>query len=119
MNDLSVIDARFLYNDIAIKKSKSTLQNIAKNKDFKQIYNEKKKAELKKLKKVSYQLESIFINMMLKEMRKNINKYRLIQQNPAEKIFQDMLYQEYSLKIAKSEQLGFAKTVYDRYSKYL
>jgi len=119
MNDLSVIDARFLYNDIAIKKSNGDLQNIAKDKSFKEIYNEKKSIQLKKLKKVSYQLESIFVNMMLKEMRKNINKYRLIQQNPAEKIFQDMLYQEYSLKIAESEQLGFARTIYDRYSKYL
>jgi len=120
MTDLSVIDPRFLYSQIDSIKIKNKLKDIKPSgKDFKKIYKEKREAKLKQLKEVSYQIESIFINMIFKEMRKSLNKYRLIPENPAEKIFKDMLYQEYALNLAKSEQLGFSKIIYAQYSKYI
>ncbi len=64
-------------------------------------------------------MEALFVDMMFKEMRKNINKFRLIPKNPAEDIFEDMKYKEYALKIAKSNQLGLAKNIYNQLSKYI
>ncbi len=120
MADLSTIDPRFLYNQINSINLKNKIKNASQTKNsFKINYKKQREAKLKQLKEVSYQFESIFINMMLKEMRKNLNKFRLIPENPAENIFQDMLYQEYALKLAKSEQLGFAKIIYENLSKYI
>ncbi len=113
--DLSVIDPRFLYDDISNKSLSKKVKNI--DKTFHNKLN--KELEKKKLKEVSEQLESIFTDMMFKEMRKNLNKHRLIPQNSAEKIFDEMLYKEYSLKLARSNQLGFAKMIYDNLSKYI
>lgn len=117
MNDLSTIDPRFLFNQINSIKSGNDLKE--KQTEFKTILKEKRDGQLKKLKEVCYQFESIFLNMVFKEMRKGLNRHRLIPENPAEKIFSDMLYQEYSLNLAKSEQLGFAKIIYEKYSKYV
>jgi flagellar protein FlgJ len=117
MNELSIIDPKFLYSELEFNRKVTKLNSTEK--DFKKILKDKKETELKKFKEVCYQFESIFVNMMLREMRKTLNKYRLIPQNPAEEIFNDMLYQEYALKIAKSEQLGLAKIIYEQYSKYI
>lgn len=118
MNELSIIDPRFLYNQFDSTKKVEEIKSHEK--DFKTILKSKNREnELKRLKEVCYQFESIFINMMLREMRKTLNKYRLIPENNAEEIFTDMLYQEYALKIAKSEKLGFAKMIYEQYSKYI
>ncbi len=102
----SVIDPRFLYQTIQTKQIKS-------------LASKAKGTDKKKLKEVCYQFESIFINMMLKEMRKTVNKYRLIPRSMAEDIFEDMLYQEYALKMAKSDKFGLAKQIYEQLSKYI
>ena len=120
LNNLSTIDPRALYSTIQLEKIKAnaklkSLTGIEK-KDFKKVLD--KEVE-KQLMEVAYQLESLFINIMFKSMRKNINKHRLIPENPAENIFNDMLYQEYSLQISKDNKFGLAKQIYDQYSKYI
>jgi len=119
--NFSTLDPRSIYDTLRLETLKlkaklEKLQGAEKEKFKKQL---DKKIKQIQLKEVSQQLSSIFINMMFKSMRKNVDKYRLIPKNPAENIFKDMLFQEYSLKIAKDNKFGLAKMIYEQYSKYL
>ena len=66
----------------------------------------------KKLFQASGEFESIFVKMMLKEMKKTVDKNSLIHGGYAEEIFEDMLYDEYSKKISQNQSLGLAETIY-------
>ncbi len=121
LNNLSTIDPRAIYSTVQLEKIKAEAKMRgligAERKDFKRILD--KEIKKKQLMEVAQQLESLFINMMFKSMRKNINKHRLIKENPAENIFNDMLYQEYSLQMAKADNFGLAKQIYEQYSQYI
>lgn len=58
------------------------------------------------------EFESIFINMMLKEMRSTVQKTGLLDGGQAEDIFSDMLYDEYAKDMAKVSGFGLADAVY-------
>jgi Rod binding domain-containing protein len=62
--------------------------------------------------------ESIFVKMMVKEMRSSIDKSGLISGGWAEDIFQDMLDDNYSKTISKTAGLGIADQLYKQLSKY-
>lgn len=70
-----------------------------------------------KLKEVAEDFEAIFVNMMLKEMRKSINEVGFLK-GFREDIFKDMLYWEYSKLIAKNTSLGIAEKVYGMYKDF-
>jgi len=71
-----------------------------------------KKPVDKKLMNACFDMESIFVSKMLKEMRKTIHETGWINGGHAEKIFKDMLYDEYSSAISKNANLGLAKQIY-------
>jgi Rod binding domain-containing protein len=71
----------------------------------------------KKLWDTCIEAESLFVNKMLKEMRKSIDKGEWLHGGFAEEIFEDMLYDEYSLQISKNSNLGFAKMLYSELSR--
>ena len=73
----------------------------------------------KKLFHACGEFESIFVKMMLKEMKKTVDKTNLIHGGYAEEIFEDMLYDEYSKKVSQNESLGLAETMYKTLSKSL
>lgn len=57
--------------------------------------------------------QSIFIKQMLDSMRKTVNKSgSLIQANQGEKVFEDMLYDEYSKNMSKSAGFDLADNLY-------
>ncbi|HOZ71751.1 MAG TPA: rod-binding protein [Spirochaetales bacterium] len=58
------------------------------------------------------EFESIFVNMMLKEMRGTVEKSGLIDGGQAEEIFSDMLYDEYAKDMSKNAGFGLADAVY-------
>lgn len=58
------------------------------------------------------EFESIFVNMMLKEMRKTVDKSGLIDGGQAEDIFQDMLYDEYAKDMTKAAGFGLSDQIY-------
>lgn len=59
--------------------------------------------------------ESIFIHMMLKEMRKTIPEGGFVEKSTASKMFEDMLDEEISKEIAKKDDgLGIAKMMYEQ-----
>lgn len=65
-----------------------------------------------KLYKVSQEFEAIFIKQMLNVMRKSVSKTGLMDGGMAEEIFEDMLYDEYAQKMAKSGSFGIADMIY-------
>lgn len=97
------LDPLQLYNISETPSREMNLKNI-KNKD---------------LMKVCKQFESIFINMMFKQMRKNIPKNDIMHGGMAEDIFKDFLYDEYSQKLADKESFGLSKMLYNQLSSYI
>lgn len=72
----------------------------------------------KKLMKVCKDFESIFVNQLLKSMRKTLNKKNnLVHGGFAEEVFTDMLYTKYSQKAVQSGDFGFANTLYDHFDQ--
>jgi flagellar protein FlgJ len=65
-----------------------------------------------RLYKASQEFEAIFIKQMLKVMRDTVPKNDLLDGGMAEDIFEDMLYDQYALKMAKSAGFGLADQVY-------
>jgi flagellar protein FlgJ len=65
-----------------------------------------------KLYKVSQEFEAIFIKQMLNVMRKSVAKTGLLDGGMAEEFFEDMLYDEYAEKMAKSGSFGIADMIY-------
>ena len=65
-----------------------------------------------KLYDVCVEFESIFIKQMLNVMRKNIDKSGLLSGGMSEEIFEDMLYDEYALMMAKTSHFGLADMIY-------
>jgi flagellar protein FlgJ len=62
--------------------------------------------------------EAIFIKQMLNAMRKTIDKKNdLIQPDMANNIFEDMLYDEYSRKMAKTGHFGIADMLYNQFTQ--
>lgn len=57
--------------------------------------------------------QSIFIKQMLDTMRKTVDKSdSMVQQNEGEKVFEDMLYDEYAKKMSKSAGFDLADNIY-------
>ncbi|HEY8362902.1 MAG TPA: rod-binding protein [Tissierellaceae bacterium] len=69
-----------------------------------------------KLMEVCKEFESIFIYMMLKEMKKTIPEDGLIEKSQAMKIFEDMYFEELSKEMSKgNNSLGIAKMIYEQF----
>ncbi|HMV78027.1 MAG TPA: rod-binding protein [Leptospiraceae bacterium] len=73
----------------------------------------------KKLFDASVEFESIFVKLMLKEMKNSVHKEGLIHGGHAEEIFEDMLYDEYAKNISQNESLGLAEEIYNTLSRNL
>ena len=67
----------------------------------------------KQLMKVCLEMESIFVGRMLKEMRDSVPKEGFIDGGFAEEVFEDMLYDQYAMKLSETSNLGLAKNLYD------
>jgi Rod binding domain-containing protein len=67
--------------------------------------------------KACQDFESIFIKQMLNVMRKTVHKTGLMDGGMAEEIFEDMLYDEYALKMAQSRQFGISDMLYKELSR--
>ena len=70
----------------------------------------------KKLWDTCVEAESLFVGKMLKEMKKTVPKNEWLHGGQAEDIFEDMLYDEYSLKMSKNYNFGMAKLLNDEMS---
>ncbi|MCK9443981.1 MAG: rod-binding protein [Tissierellaceae bacterium] len=70
----------------------------------------------KKLMEVCKEFESVFIHMMLKEMKKTVPDEGIIEKSQATAIFEDMHLEELSKEMAKGDSgLGIAKVLYEQF----
>ena len=70
-----------------------------------------------KLMNVCVEMESLFVARMLREMRNTVHKNTFLHGGFAEEVFEDMLYDEYALKLSRNSNLGLAKMLYEELSK--
>jgi len=70
--------------------------------------------EDEKMMNVCYEMESLFIGIMLKSMRNTVQESDFFGQSLANDIFRDMLYDEYAKTMARSDQFGIGRQIYDQ-----
>lgn len=71
----------------------------------------------KKLKKACGDLESIFVNMMFKQMRNTVQKSDMFDGGYAEEMYEDMLFDKYAEDISKNKGMGLGDMLYRQLSK--
>ena len=71
-----------------------------------------------RLYRTAQEFEAIFVKQMLQSMRKTVQKNDLLDGGFAEELYQDMLYDEYALLMAKTANFGLADLIYERYEQY-
>lgn len=93
----------------------------ASSNDFEKILEQAKETgDTKQLKEACNQLESVFINMMMKSMRSTITEDEgIFSKSEAEKMFEGMLDEEFSSKMSSAGGIGIGDMVFDQMSKYL
>ncbi|WP_223111626.1 rod-binding protein [Thiospirochaeta perfilievii] len=96
MNNLNLDPNQIVGNSKAVNLQKS----ITNSKDD------------QKLKESCKEFEAMFIKQMLSSMKKTVNKSGLIKENMGEKIFDDMLSDEYSKSMAQTSSFGIADMMY-------
>lgn len=69
------------------------------------------------LRKASAEFASLFVNQMLSVMSESVDKSEFGHGGKGEEFFQGMLFQEYSRKIAYSDDFGLTQSVYEALRK--
>jgi flagellar protein FlgJ len=69
--------------------------------------------ENEKLMKVAKGFENMFVQHLVGEMRKTVQRGDLVPESQAERIYRSMLDNEYSQKMSDTGQLGLSKLIYD------
>ncbi len=70
------------------------------------------------LREVAREFEALFIEMMFDSMRETVDReHSLFDGGYAEDVFEDMLYEQYSLIMADSGGTGLADMIYDQFSE--
>lgn len=108
-----------------IKPAENNLNKMISNDKFEtELKSAVKQTDPSKMDKIHKKLwdtcvetESLFVGKMLKEMKKTVPKNEWLHGGQAEDIFEDMLYDEYSLNMSKNYNFGTAKLLYDEMSK--
>jgi flagellar protein FlgJ len=111
------LDPRLLYNNVKMKMDKSSSDANGFDKVLQATIDKTQKKQ--ELKKACTAMESLFIDQMLKVMRKSVNKNNFLNGGFAEEVFEDMLYTEYSQKMAESGHFGVAKMLYQSMERYI
>ncbi len=67
------------------------------------------------LREVAKEFEALFIEMMFDSMRETVDReHSLFDGGYAEEVFEDMLYEQYSLIMSDSGGMGLADMIYDQ-----
>ncbi|MCK5684879.1 rod-binding protein [bacterium] len=101
------------FNKYLASKKTDDIQNLEK-------FSEKLDSltdERKRLEEVAKQFEAIVINMMMKAMRKTVQKGKLIDGGMGEDIFEGMLDEQYSKSISENSGFGLARILVDQLDK--
>ena len=80
------------------------------------LENSKANLDDKALMDVCKDFESVFLYMMMQEMKKTVPDGGLIEKSTGSKMFEDMYMEEMSKEISNNgEGIGLAKTMYDQF----
>ena len=79
----------------------------------------RKSQEQEALMDAAEQFESLFLYLLMSEMRRTVPDTDLFGNRQAEKLFQSMLDQEMATHSAKSQSVGLAKMIYEQMSRYV
>ena len=100
--------------DLNIKASKSKAEQNGFAEILQQVQGEK---DEKKLMEACRNLESVFVNMMFKQMQSTVEKTGLTDGGFGEEIYNDMLIEKYAEEASKGSGLGLAQVMYKQLSK--
>ena len=81
---------------------------------LKEIPDLKAKDDDARLRKASNEFEAIFIQQMLKTMRKSSLESDFVKKSEGEKIFRSMLDEQYAILSAKSGRLGLGEMIFQQ-----
>lgn len=70
----------------------------------------------KKLKQACKDFEAVFVNSLMKSMRKTVMKTNLLGSDSGEEMFQDMMDSEISKSVTKRQSMGIADALYHQLS---
>jgi len=130
-NDILKIDQYYYnYQNEKINSLKNKIQNNNNSTEpnFSKMLDNKLSADNniknlnkneKKLLNSCIELESFFWKQVLNSMKKTTGKYKLLDGGQAEEIFSDMLYDEYSMLLAKNANSNISIDMFKQLSKYL
>ncbi len=98
---------------------KAAQQENVSSSGFDKILEEAKKSgDTTELRKATDELESIFINMMMKSMRSTITETEgIFKKSESEKMFQEMLDEEYSKTMAASGGIGISDMIFKQFEQ--
>lgn len=102
--------------DLQIKNSIEQSQNGDFQKALDNAINQK---DDKKLREACRQLESVFVNMMFKQMRSTVQKTDLMGDDSSVETYEDMLFDNYATEMSKGKGVGIAEMLYKQMSKTL
>jgi flagellar protein FlgJ len=100
--------------EYSLQSSQSKAQQTEFDELLKQAGEQK---DSKKLMETCRNLESVFVNMMFKQMQSTLSKTSLTDGGFAENMYNDMLTEQYSNEATKGKGLGLAQIMYKQLSK--
>lgn len=110
-------------NNIINPINNDTSQNTssAGTGDFEKILEKAKETgDTGQLREACSELESVFVNMMMKSMRSTVSEDEgIFKKSESEKMFEGMLDEKMSSKIAAAGGIGIGDMIFDQMSKYL
>lgn len=98
-------------NSAQFKKEKTTDDSFEKY--LQKAYNQ---GDMEKLKKACDDFESIFMNMMMKEMRNTVQKTELTPSDSGRDVFEGMLDEQLMNNAAKNGGVGLSKILFKQLS---
>ena len=81
---------------------------------LREIPDVKGKADDTRLREATNEFEAIFIQQMLKTMRKTSLESNFVKKSEGEKIFRSMLDEQYAILSAKSGRLGLGEMIFQQ-----
>lgn len=101
-----------------LEYSLQSSQNKAQQSEFDELLKQaQEEKDDKKLMETCRNLESVFVNMMFKQMQSTLSKTSLTDGGFAEDMYNDMLIEQYSNEATKGKGLGLAQIMYKQLVK--
>lgn len=112
------IDKSMLDSQISLQNNKNTINKFKNMLDREKDITVSDKEKDEDLLKASKEFETYFLQMMMKEMRKTIDRDNsYIKENNAERIFKEQLDNQMMADLSEGGGIGLAKQIYSQMKK--